>query len=95
MAHLWWRMAAAGGIAGVVVTDRYGEFCSLKGPSMLPTIQAHGDVGLLNRRCLAGYEFSRGDVVVFRSPAVCLSAVRPSLVPWHFFVLIGWVGPLI
>ncbi|EES10418.2 hypothetical protein SORBI_3006G016800, partial [Sorghum bicolor] len=34
----------------------------------LPTIQAHGDVGLLDRRCLAGHDFSRGDVVVFRSP---------------------------
>ncbi|CAD6264252.1 unnamed protein product [Miscanthus lutarioriparius] len=60
---LWWPMAA-----GVVVKDRYGEFCILKGSSMLPTIQADGDVGLLDRLCLAGHDFTRGDVVVFRSP---------------------------
>ncbi|XP_066347529.1 uncharacterized protein [Miscanthus floridulus] len=35
---------------------------------MLPTIQADGDVGLLDRRCLAGHDFTHGDVVVFRSP---------------------------
>ncbi|NP_001141764.1 uncharacterized LOC100273900 [Zea mays] len=45
---------------------KYCKLCYLKGSSMVPTIQAQGDVGLLDRRCLAGYDFSRGDVVVFR-----------------------------
>jgi signal peptidase I len=58
---------AAATAAGVVVKDRYGGFCILEGSSMLPTIQAHGDVGLLDRRCVPGHDFSRGDVVVFRS----------------------------
>jgi hypothetical protein len=48
---------------------KYCKLCYLKGSSMVPTIQAQGDVGLLDRRCLAGYDFSRGDVVVFRSAA--------------------------
>ena len=81
---LWWSMAAAAAVV-VVVKDRYGEFCILKGSSMLPTIQSHGDVGLLDRRCLAGHDFTRGDVVVFRSPVV---RRRPSRIPWHFFDLI-------
>ena len=75
--------------AGVVVKDRYGEFCILKGSSMLPTIQADGDVGLLDRLCLAGHDFTRGDVVVFRSPVV---RRRPSRIPWHFFDLIRLMG---
>ena len=62
---------AAAVAARVVVKDRYGEFCILKGSSMLPTIQADGDVGLLDRLCLAGHDFTRGDVVVFRSVSCC------------------------
>ncbi|XP_023157327.1 uncharacterized protein [Zea mays] len=63
---LWLSMAAA---ASYVVGEKYCRLCYLKGSSMVPTIQAQGDVGLLDRRCLAGYDFSHGDVVVFRSAA--------------------------
>lgn len=59
-------MAAA---ASYIVGEKYCRLCYLKGSSMVPTIQAQGDVGLLDRRCLAGYDFSHGDVVVFRSAA--------------------------
>ncbi|OEL30409.1 hypothetical protein BAE44_0008571 [Dichanthelium oligosanthes] len=33
-----------------------------------PTIRAHVEVGLVGRRCLARYDLSPGDVVIFRPP---------------------------
>ncbi|XP_019161226.1 PREDICTED: mitochondrial inner membrane protease subunit 2-like [Ipomoea nil] len=64
-----------GSLIAITISDRYANVVSLKGVSMAPTFNPHGD-GLLTRDrvlmeklCLGKYEFSQGDVVVFRSPS--------------------------
>ncbi|RAL39842.1 hypothetical protein DM860_013043 [Cuscuta australis] len=64
-----------GGLFGITVSDRYASLISIKGISMYPTFNPHGDGPLtrdrvlLEKLCLEKYKFSKGDVVVFRSPS--------------------------
>nr|GMD01500.1 mitochondrial inner membrane protease subunit 2 [Ipomoea batatas] len=79
--NILWNMTKyvfTGSLIGVTISDRYASVVSLKGGSMSPTFNPHGD-GFLTRNisdrvlseklCLEKYKFSQGDVVVFRSPS--------------------------
>ncbi|CAH9070978.1 unnamed protein product [Cuscuta epithymum] len=64
-----------GSLIGITLSDRYASVVSVKGISMSPTFNPHGDGPLtrdrvlLEKFCLEKYKFSQGDVVVFRSPS--------------------------
>ncbi|KAL5213713.1 hypothetical protein ABZP36_002865 [Zizania latifolia] len=63
------RSCLSGALIGFTVADRYASIITVRGPSMLPTFGIEpGDRALVERLCLDRYDFSRGDVVVFRSP---------------------------
>ncbi|XP_057801257.1 uncharacterized protein LOC131016552 [Salvia miltiorrhiza] len=64
------------GIVGLTISDRYARFTAVRGPSMSPTFNPHSnsstgfsfdDYVLVEKFCLD--KFSRGDVVIFRSPS--------------------------
>ncbi|XP_057796897.1 uncharacterized protein LOC131012940 [Salvia miltiorrhiza] len=66
------------GIVGLTISDRYASFTAVRGPSMSPTFNPHinsstrssfDDYVLVEKFCLDKYKFSRGDVVIFRSPS--------------------------
>ncbi|KAK4432289.1 Mitochondrial inner membrane protease subunit [Sesamum alatum] len=66
------------GLIGLTVSDRYASFMAVRGSSMSPTLNPNNknssgfvfdDYVLVEKFCLAKYKFSRGDVVVFRSPS--------------------------
>lgn len=65
------------GLIGLTVSDRYFSIVPIHGSSMSPTFNSHVnnskgpflvDHVLVEKFCLEKYKFSRGDVVVFRSP---------------------------
>ncbi|XP_073272193.1 uncharacterized protein [Primulina huaijiensis] len=65
------------GLIGLTVSDRYVSVTAVRGSSMYPTLNPHrkysdgfviDDYVLVEKLCLEKYKFSRGDVVVFRSP---------------------------
>ncbi|GER37957.1 signal peptidase I family protein [Striga asiatica] len=65
------------GLIGLTISDRYASFMAVRGSSMSPTLNPHAgdstgfvldDYVLVEKLCLEKYKFSRGDVVVFRSP---------------------------
>ncbi|XP_054780251.1 uncharacterized protein LOC129287976 [Prosopis cineraria] len=65
------------GLITVTVTDRYVTIVPVRGGSMSPTFNPktsslmgniYDDYVLVEKFCLGNYRFSRGDVVVFRSP---------------------------
>ncbi|KAG8037236.1 hypothetical protein GUJ93_ZPchr0023g33389 [Zizania palustris] len=63
------RSCLSGALVGFTVSDRYASIITVRGPSMIPTPGVKpGDCALVERLCLDRYDFSRGDVVVFRSP---------------------------
>ncbi|EPS61696.1 hypothetical protein M569_13101, partial [Genlisea aurea] len=68
-------------LVGLTISDRYGSFMSVRGSSMSPTLNPDtrtttsggfrlDDLVLVEKLCLHShrYKFSRGDIVVFRSP---------------------------
>ncbi|KAL6528615.1 hypothetical protein OROMI_029260 [Orobanche minor] len=66
------------GLIGLTISDRYASFMAVRGSSMSPTLNPRNenstgfvfdDYVLVEKLCLAKYKFSRGDVVVFRSPS--------------------------
>ncbi|CAM6110660.1 unnamed protein product [Calypogeia fissa] len=65
---------AVGVAAGITVSDRFGSVVRLHGRSMRPTFNPDDDgtsghdVVLVEKFCLRNFNFSRGDVVAFRSP---------------------------
>ncbi|KAK7294685.1 hypothetical protein RJT34_17576 [Clitoria ternatea] len=65
------------GLITVTVSDRYATVVPVRGGSMSPTLNPKTGSGmedisddyvLVEKFCLGRYKFSRGDVVVFRSP---------------------------
>lgn len=65
-------------LIGITISDRYASVASVKGGSMNPTISSQndgllrslrGDVLFVEKLCLDKYKFSRGDVIIFRSPS--------------------------
>jgi len=65
---------AMAAVIGVTISDRFVRFASVIGISMHPTFTAtssvwRGDVILAERWCLEQYNFSHGDVVLFRCPS--------------------------
>ncbi|KAL8036727.1 hypothetical protein ABFS82_12G173800 [Erythranthe guttata] len=66
------------GLIGLTISDRYASLTAVRGSSMSPTMNPHAgnssrfafdDYVLIEKLCLQKYKFSRGDVVVFRSPS--------------------------
>ncbi|XP_047971483.1 mitochondrial inner membrane protease subunit 2 [Salvia hispanica] len=66
------------GIVCLTISDRYASFTAVRGSSMSPTFNPHtdsttgisfDDYVLVEKFCLIKYKFTRGDVVVFRSPS--------------------------
>ncbi|KAL6841132.1 hypothetical protein ACP4OV_029101 [Aristida adscensionis] len=71
MASAWAavRPIVAGCLIGATVADRYACVVAVEGASMLPTFDPDPVARtLVDKLCLRRYDFSRGDVVVFRSP---------------------------
>ncbi|KDP24462.1 hypothetical protein JCGZ_25026 [Jatropha curcas] len=78
--NILWRLAKncfTVGIIGLTVADRYASIVPVRGNSMSPTLNPGtstfwgsltDDRVLVEKFCLRKYEFSHGDVVVFRSP---------------------------
>ncbi|XP_051130748.1 uncharacterized protein LOC127251198 isoform X2 [Andrographis paniculata] len=76
----FWTLAKQSLTAGLVcltITDRYACVIPVRGSSMSPTLNPRcknsspfvmDDRVLVEKFCLNKYKFSRGDVVVFRSP---------------------------
>ncbi|KAL6653139.1 hypothetical protein ACP70R_012064 [Stipagrostis hirtigluma subsp. patula] len=63
------KSIVAGGLVGVTIADRYASVVTVSGASMDPTFDPEpGNRTLVEKLCLYRYDFSRGDVVVFRSP---------------------------
>ncbi|GLJ16736.1 hypothetical protein SUGI_0287990 [Cryptomeria japonica] len=71
------KQSLTGLVIGLAISDRYASFVAIKGASMQPTLNPgssnlfgslEGDFVLLEKFCLEKYKFSRGDVVIFRSP---------------------------
>ncbi|XP_044476204.1 mitochondrial inner membrane protease subunit 2-like [Mangifera indica] len=65
------------GLIGLTVSDRYASILPVRGASMSPTFNPGSnsfggslfdDYVLVEKFCLDKYKFSRGDVIVFRSP---------------------------
>ncbi|KAJ4835052.1 hypothetical protein Tsubulata_012848 [Turnera subulata] len=65
------------GLVGLTISDRYASIVPVHGASMSPTFNpgtkssgalSTDDRVLVEKFCLQNYKFSRGDVVVFRSP---------------------------
>ncbi|XP_062183597.1 uncharacterized protein LOC133887656 [Phragmites australis] len=74
MARAWasvWptvKRCITGGLIGLFVADRYASLASVHGASMHPTFDPNpAEFALVEKLCLGRYDFSRGDVVVFRS----------------------------
>ncbi|XP_006649402.1 mitochondrial inner membrane protease subunit 2-like [Oryza brachyantha] len=74
--HLWLiaKRTLAWYLVGFTISDRYATVISVTGDSMHPTFTAassslRGDVVLAERSCLEKYQFSHGDVVVFKCPS--------------------------
>uniref|UniRef100_A0A804RGQ0 Mitochondrial inner membrane protease subunit 2 n=1 Tax=Zea mays TaxID=4577 RepID=A0A804RGQ0_MAIZE len=58
-----------GGVFGITIADWSASYVTLHGASMHPTFDPQqAERALVDKRCLHRYHFSRGDVVVFRSP---------------------------
>lgn len=56
-----------GGMLGVTIADWCASIVTMNGASMHPTFDARqAEHALVEKRCLNHYEFSRGDVVIFR-----------------------------
>ncbi|ERN09773.1 hypothetical protein AMTRI_Chr08g159590 [Amborella trichopoda] len=77
---LWFltKKVATGALIGITVSDRFASIVSINGMSMHPTLTPgsttlmgwlKGDQVLLEKFCLDKYEFSHGDIVVFKSPS--------------------------
>ncbi|KAG2543463.1 hypothetical protein PVAP13_9NG748500, partial [Panicum virgatum] len=71
--HLWSisKRNVMAVLLGITISDRFVTFVSVTGESMHPTFTAannvlQGDFVLAERRCLEKYEFSHGDVVLFK-----------------------------
>lgn len=69
------KRVMGGAVIGLTISDRLGWFATISGRSMEPALHSGSDallgkflsdVVLLERLCLRGYSFSRGDVVAFR-----------------------------
>ncbi|KAF8721298.1 hypothetical protein HU200_023229 [Digitaria exilis] len=61
-------------LLGITISDRCVNIISVTGESMHPTFTAadrvlQGDFVLAERRCLEKYEFSHGDVILFKCPS--------------------------
>ncbi|KAF0891647.1 hypothetical protein E2562_010626 [Oryza meyeriana var. granulata] len=76
------RGCLAGTLIGVTINDRYASLVTVRGSSMLPTFEPQSaDRALVERLCLdTRFGFSRGDVVVFRSPTEHQSLVVKRLI---------------
>ncbi|XP_078167626.1 peptidase S24/S26A/S26B/S26C family protein [Carex rostrata] len=70
------KNTVVGGTIGLAISDRYASVVPVHGNSMHPTFKEcpttfsgllSGDLALSEKACLGRYEFSHGDVVVFRS----------------------------
>ncbi|CAD6261047.1 unnamed protein product [Miscanthus lutarioriparius] len=58
-----------GSVVGITVADWVASVVSMDGASRHPTFDPQqAERALVEKRCLYRYDFSRGDVVVFRSP---------------------------
>ncbi|CAD6259365.1 unnamed protein product [Miscanthus lutarioriparius] len=58
-----------GSVLGITVADWVASVVTMDGASMHPTFDPQqAERALVEKRCLYRYDFSRGDVVVFRSP---------------------------
>jgi len=79
LSSLWLitKRICAGAVVGITLSDRVGSVATMHGRSMQPTLNPGEDnpLGFLNadllyleKLSLRTYSFSRGDVVVFRSP---------------------------
>jgi len=71
------KRVMTGAVVGVTISDRFGSVATMHGGSMEPTLHSGGnepfgylkaDLLYLDKMSLRNYTFSRGDVVVFRSP---------------------------
>ncbi|KAH9329997.1 hypothetical protein KI387_002105, partial [Taxus chinensis] len=71
------KQTLTGLFIGLTISDKYASFVAIEGGSMQPTLNPgsrnlfgslEGDFVLLEKLCLRKYKFSRGDVVIFRSP---------------------------
>uniref|UniRef100_A0ACD6AGX9 Uncharacterized protein n=1 Tax=Avena sativa TaxID=4498 RepID=A0ACD6AGX9_AVESA len=64
------KHSICGTLVGITVSDQYISLAAVKGPSMQPTLgDRTGEYALVERSCLARYDFSHGQVVTFRLPA--------------------------
>ncbi|KAG0568150.1 hypothetical protein KC19_7G190300 [Ceratodon purpureus] len=79
LSSLWLitRRVCAGAVFGITLSDRVGSVATMHGRSMEPTLHPaqdnpwgylNADLLFLEKLSLRTYSFSRGDVVVFRSP---------------------------
>ncbi|TVU04280.1 hypothetical protein EJB05_50134 [Eragrostis curvula] len=58
-----------GSLVGLTIADRYASVVAVDGESMYPTFKPQPtERALVEKLCLHRYNFSRGDVVVLRSP---------------------------
>jgi len=56
-----------GSVVGITVADWVASVVTMDGASMHPTFDPQqAERALVEKRCLYRYDFSRGDVVVFR-----------------------------
>ncbi|CAK9205126.1 unnamed protein product [Sphagnum troendelagicum] len=71
------KRVMTGAVVGVTISDRFECVATMHGGSMEPTLHSGGnepfgylkaDLLYLDKMSLRNYTFSRGDVVVFRSP---------------------------
>ncbi|KAG2554763.1 mitochondrial inner membrane protease subunit 2-like isoform X1 [Panicum virgatum] len=74
--HLWsmTKKNVMAVLLGITISDRYVTLASVTGESMHPTFTAannvlQGDFVLAEKRCLEKYEFSHGDVILFKCPS--------------------------
>ncbi|XP_042463849.1 mitochondrial inner membrane protease subunit 2-like isoform X1 [Zingiber officinale] len=74
---LFTKKSITGALIGITVSDRYASIATIRGSSMHPTFSASevglsgllkADIVLVEKFCLEKYEFSRGDVIIFKSP---------------------------
>nr|CAB3503736.1 unnamed protein product [Digitaria exilis] len=63
------KFCIVGGLFGRTFADWCASVSSVDGESMSPTLDGHqAERMLVEKRCLYTYDFTRGDVVVLRSP---------------------------
>ncbi|KAG8073461.1 hypothetical protein GUJ93_ZPchr0006g41634 [Zizania palustris] len=75
--NLLWSIAKrslTGLLIGVTISDRYAAVVSVTGDSMHPTFTTtssslRGNVAIVEKICLEKYQFSHGDVVIFKCPS--------------------------